>query len=812
MPIGIAVVGCGSHSTPVTYCTAGDSGPIVGQVATIVLAPNFATVGESLNFGQIGSTLAATAYDCRGNAVSTKAYVYASTSSFNVNTPAGPIYADINPGNGQVCGGTWNRNTGGGIPNYTTCTPPTSTPANFLAYVTATSNGAVSNAIPVYVHPTISGIVLGQASTTASCLTDPGTDCAGCSPSTIGTVTTIPPVYDPGTTPGGCLSQNTLGLLVARVYAGAGASRTNITCQVGHVTLSAQTPNILTIDETGIATAHQPGSSIITASLSNSASGSQAGYFATCPPASITLAIPSQPGVSDINVPINTTQPIVASILDTKGVTITGLALEFNSTTPQTIPVGTGTVTPTFPGSADITATCLPSLCNPSPFSQIGLFGNGKPVTSNPITVTASGVSSTVLYMGSTESQYIQARDFTTNQPGSLIKLPYLPNSMVINQAGTTIYFGSAQGLMSIATSTNVVGTVNQAILGNVLAVSPDGSTLVVTDPSRQTISLVNSSGGVSTTYGGVGTHAQFTPDSQAIYVTTTAQTVLTHSAFTDWQPATTAEINSDVAVTVPYVGAYFASGNTSGSSTTDGRSYCSSSTPTGTGSPPKVNNVFIPVADRSAAITDRIAATTDSRHIIGAHAPLGGGPITVTDIAVALPQDQVPPVYACPQTVPVNYFQSSFTTYPVPGVTAAVDAASTPTIAPLAITGVFPSSNSGAAFITYTGSTTTGASAHLPVYFPAATGVGTLSFVPLANGATAASAPVAGVFSTDDFSFYAGTEGDNQVHIISLTYPTGAVPTAAETGVITPNLPNVNGATSSPVNLLAQHPKRSTS
>ncbi len=805
-------MGCGHHATPVTYCSAGDSGPIVGQVAKIVLSPNFATVGESLNFGQIGSQLSATAYDCKGNSVSTKAYTFASTSSFNVNLPGGPIFADINPSTGQVCGGTWNRNTGGGIPNYTTCTPPSTPPSNYIAYVTATSNGAVSNAIPVYVHPVATGIVLGKASTNCSLApgTDPGTDCSACSPSTVGTVTTPPAVYDPLTTPGGCLSQNALGQLVARVYKGGNTDpANNITCQVGHVTFAAQSSNVVSIDETGIATAHQPGSSVITATLSNSSTGTQAGYFATCPPASITLSIPGQPGVSTVDVGINVTQPINATILDTKGVAITGLGLEFNSTVPQTIPAAVGSVTPLFPGSADITATCLPSACNPSPFSQIGLYGNGKPVTSNPITVNAAGTSSTVLYMGSTQSQYILARDFTASTPSTLIKLPYVPNSMVINQAGTEIYFGSAQGLMSLATSNNVLGTVNQSVIGNVLAISPDGSTLVITDPTRQTISLDSGTGSVITTYGGIGTHAQFSPDSQTVYVTTTTGTVLTRSTFSDWQYAEANEVNTDIAVTVPYVGAYFA-----GPSTTDGRSYCSSSTvATGTtDNPPKVNNIFIPLADQSAAATDRIAATTDSKHILGAHANTQGA-VTVSDIAVVLPQDQSMPAYACPLVVPNNYFKSSYTTYPVAGITATVNSASTPAIAPMAITGVFPSSNSAAAFITYTGSTTgTSSSALLPVYFPAATGAGTLSYVPLGNGATTASAPVYGVFSTDDFSFYAGTSGDNQVHIISLTYPTGAAPTAAESGVVTPALPNVNGAASSPVNLLVQRPKKSTS
>ena len=88
----------------------------------------------------------------------------------------------------------------------------------------------------------------------------------------------------------------------------------------------------------------------------------------------------------------NNTQPITSLVTDKNGTVLTGLALEFESTTPTTIPVASsGTVTPTFPGAAALTAVCQPPTCNPSPFNQIGLFGNGKPVTSNAITVTAPG-------------------------------------------------------------------------------------------------------------------------------------------------------------------------------------------------------------------------------------------------------------------------------------------------------------------------------------------------------------------------------------------------------------------------------------
>jgi trimeric autotransporter adhesin len=857
LPLGLSVIGCGHHAAPVVFCNAGDSGPVVGEVATITLSSSIATTGESLNYGQMGTPLSASAIDCKGNAVSVKAFTYSSTSSFGDNSNGGPIFADINPNTGQVCGGVWNRNTGGGIADFTTCTPPSSTPTQSLAFVTASGNGATSNAIPVYVHPVVTGVVLGPATPGAvngSCpvnTPDPGTDC--CPNDTVGTPVATPAGVVDGSK---CISQNQVGQLVARIYAnGNTEAANNITCQVGHLTFGAQTTGIVSIDQNGAATAAQPGSTTITATISNSSTATNAGFFSTCPPASITLADPSSASNS-INVAVNTLQPLTATVLDTNGNVLTGLSLEYNSTTPQTIPAAVGSVTPAFPGSADITVVCQPGTCNPAPANQIGLYGGGKAITSNPITINTPGTGSTVLYMGSTTSDYVAFRDFTTNQTSTLIKLPFTPNSMVMNQAGTEIYLGSPQGLMSLATASNTVSPANQLIPGIVLSVSPDGSTLVVTDPTRQTISLVSaSSNAVTTSYNGVGTSASWSPDDQAVYITTAtlsasanpatitasptitpsstimpSPVVLTHSTFTDWQTATADQPYTDVDVTVPSIGAFFAGAGQYG---TEARSYCPSSTvatTTITDTIPNVNNLYIPlVAQTPTANTDQIAATTDGKHIIGAHA--NGAASTLSDIDVTLP---LPPLsntaagvnYGCP--IPpapqptVGYFGTAVN--PVQSLTG-INVAS--------IAGVFPSTNSAAAFVTYTLAATPTTPGQLgpllPLYFPPASGPGTLQFLTLGNSATVASAPVSGVFSTDNSTFYVGTgaadgsSADNDVHLITMTYPTSGAPTATEApgSTITPQLPMCASTASgacpasstgyAPVNLIAQHPKKTT-
>ena len=773
VPFGLSVIGCGHKSAPPIYCSSNNSGPVVGQAFTITLSPNLATIGESVNFGQIASGLSATTTDCKGNSVSVSKYTYA-TTDMNI--------ADVNPNTGAVCGGTWNRQSGSGIPDYTICTPPATTPTKSQAFITASAEGVTSNAIAVYVHPVVSGVQLAvaQSASPGGCsATDPTTDCCP------NNITTTPEPPAPGYDGTSCISHNDRVQLAAKVYSGGFTDPAhNISCQVGHLTFAAQgTSNVVTIDANGFATADQPGSATITATVANSSSASNAGFFSTCPPAKIVLNATGQGNQNPINVSLNTPQPLTATVYDThvdashpNGHQITGLSLEFNSTTPQTISASSGSVLPSFPGSATITAVCQPGACNPSPLSQVGYLGNGKPLTSNGITVNTAGKSGEVVFMASTSSQYVVPYDFTLNQQAAPIKLPYVPNSMVMSQDGSTLYFGSDHGLMTIATGGNTSSQANQAIPGKVLAVSPDGTTVVVTDPTRQTVSLV-SNGAIVTTYGNVvGTTAAWSPDSQTVYITTSSNTLLTHSAFDNWQVTPTNTLYTDVTVTVPHVGAYFSG------TETDGRSYCATTTiqtPGSNGNPPTTANEYYPLADQSTAKTDRIAATTDGQHILGA--TVQGGTPTLNDINVTLPVTT-----ACPQPpdgVSVGFFKSSFTTHPLSSITAT------------AIDDVVPATNSALAFVTYTGS-----SGLLPEYIPA---TGTITYLQLGNGATSATAPVSGVFSTDNLTFYAGAS-DGQVHLISINGTT-----ATETGVLQPALPNANGTGNAPVDLIAQRPKK---
>ena len=326
IPFGVSISGC-SKKAPTIFCNGGDSGIPVGQVTTITLQP--VIFGISLNFSQIGQVGTPVAQDCKGTTETVSKYTY---GTFLANGIPDITIADVEPTNGRLCAGTWNRNTGGGIPDFTTCMP---TNKSGTVYVVVSGQGASSNPLPIYVHPVVTSVVLGPLST--DCINDPATNC---SPAAFTTQTTSCPV-DPGTscctTPAtnvaafaatnSCVSQGTTGQLAARVYQNASTTvANNISCKVGHLSYVAQASSVVTIDQNGVATAQQPGSTVITANISNA--GSSAGFFSTCPPTSITLSIPGVAGSSSNSIVVNpnNTQPITSLVKDMNGTILTGLS------------------------------------------------------------------------------------------------------------------------------------------------------------------------------------------------------------------------------------------------------------------------------------------------------------------------------------------------------------------------------------------------------------------------------------------------------------------------------------------------------
>jgi hypothetical protein len=753
LPFGIAISGC-SHNVAPTFCNGSDSGITVGTATTITLLPKI--YGVSLNYAEIGQISTPAATDCKGSGVNVGQYLFSTTDM---------TIADVQPQTGRLCGGTWNRNTGGGIPDYTTCI---ATNKSGTAYISVSADGVTSNPLPVFIHPVVTSVVLGGApgNCTAGPTYDPTTSCCPLALNGTNAITATP--YAGGS----CLSQGATAQLYARVFSGTQGNQTNISCLAGHLSFSAQNPNIVTIDQNGVVTANQPGSSLIQANVSNAVS--TAGLFATCPPAAITLSVPGVIGATNpVLVNQNNTQPFLATVTDTAGMPLTGLNLEYVSTAPDIIPAGgLGTVTPAFAGAASISAICQPGSCNPSSYNQIGLFGNGKPIVSNSLNFAAPGTNGTILYMASTQSQYLVPFDFTAAAQGAPYRLPYVPNSAAITQDGYTIYLGSSTELMVI-TTLNTVALTREDVSspGTVLGVSPDGNMIVISDPTRQLITIQSAAGSAISTYGGAGTHVAFAPDNQTVYITAGNQ-LLVYSSFTGWNnitPATAAGTPvTDVAVAIPSVGAYVAG------PVTTARSYCPSSTLNVASS--TSTNVFYPQVDSvPTAITDRISATNDGLHMIGATVTPRA---TLNDLRVQVP------IGACPTTGPgIGYFTSTLSSTILSPITAT------------AITGVLPASDSSIAFITYTGT-----GGVLPAYSPVASGPGQTTYIKLSGTAVA---PVAGVISADNTTVYTGTTGDNLVHIINRT-------TLTDSSTVAPKLLDPNGNPVAP-NLLFIRTRRTT-
>ncbi|MGA9673222.1 MAG: hypothetical protein WBQ94_28745 [Terracidiphilus sp.] len=761
VPAGISISGC-TRNPAAKYCPATSGyGLQITQVASITMTPE--TGGISLAYGQTQQAAAPSAKTCVGTPASVGAYNYGTTNNQLV---------DISP-SGNMCAGTWNRNTGGGIANYTICSAPNPAPSNGglpygSAFISASAEGVSSNPVQVFVHAQVTSVTLVGPQSCVSqaappvqldaeaCYSSNGKQYELCAPSTVTNYSCPGKLASGVTSVPNCSAA--IGTLSYQVGTGTVASINSLTNQI---------------------TAELPGTTVITASIAGS--GSSAGYFTTCPPQSINVTLAN--GATSGTVTKGVTQNLTTTVLDTNNNPITGLSLEYQSTDPIDITAGaSGAITTNFPGVASITAICQPSVCNPAPINEIGLLGTGLPISSNPVVVTTPGTASDFLWFGAPgQSQYFSAVELLTGTPASTIRLPYVPNSMVMDMLGTSLYFGSTHELMYYSTFSNSITRQDTNVPGVVLAVSPNNQDLLINDQVRQLFYIYNVSGGGSSTFGGMGTAAAWTLDSQTLYVTDSASagpghtdTLYVYNNNTGWTtsplapsgPGTTNPGTTNVAITVPGVGAYL-SGNP-----TVAHTWC----PSG-----NVGNYasmqFYPLGDSVNTQTNVLAATTDGKHILGA-AVFGGG-ATLSDIAITVPSNT--PVGGSPSPAPCSVSAS--------GVLSPLTISHTVNQLPLsqinatAVNQVVTAPSSNLAFVTYNGATP---KAPLPYYMP---GSGAVNYFTL-NGASAITAPLAGVFSPDGTYFFVSTAGDNLVHFISIPTTIGASTPLTDSQQIAPGLP----------------------
>jgi hypothetical protein len=758
IPAGISFSGC-TRNPAANYCNGLGYGLKTTDVYTIDLEPK--ATGVSIAFGQTRQINAPSAKTCKGESASvTSGYTYGTTNNQLI---------DISP-TGNMCAGTWNRNSGGGIADYTICNFPKPLPSSgglpfAAAYITASANSVTSNPVQVFVHAQVSSIALAinnQAKCysqgasaqldSEACFTSNGQQYELCAPASV-TNFSCPGGLPPGV-----------------------SSVPSCSAAVGTLSYSIGTSSIAELNSaTNVITAQQPGTTAISASVAGS--GSSAGYFTTCPPQSISVTLN---GGTDAIVTKGVQQNMVTTVTDTNGHVITGLTLDYQSTNPIDISVtNTGGVTPSFSGAASVYAICQPSTCNPAPINQFGLFGTGLPITSNNVTITTPGTTSTLVWFGAPgQSQYFVPVDLLNGTTGSTVRLPYVPNSMVMDQTGASLYFGSSHALMEYGTTSNAATkSPDTSVPGVVLAVSPDNKFLLINDQVRRVFYLyATSSGSVSATFSGLGNSAKWTPDAKTLYISDSASlganhsdTLYVYNINTGW---TTYDLTSSggatsVALTIPSVGAYL-SGDT-----TVAHTWC----PQGNAAN-YASLVFYPEGDSVATKTDVLAATNNGKHVLGA--ALVGGGVQLSDIGVTIPSATVtPPNTGVPVQAPIpcpangNLLQAltlshTLNQLPVGGVNATQ------------VNQVVASPASDLAFITYNGTTP---GAPLPFYVPGSNGAaGTLNYVSLV-GNSAITAPLTGTFSPDDKLFFVSTAGDNLIHFID-------VPTLTDVKQISPNLP----------------------
>ena len=397
---------------------------------------------------------------------------------------------------------------------------------------------------------------------------------------------------------------------------------------------------------------------------------------------------------------------------------------------------------------------------------------------SNPVQINSVGTAnSTVLYIGSTNSQYIQPVDFTVPTQGTPLRLPYVPNSMVLSEDLTTLYLGSTTELMIVSVTNNgiTLGREDVTATGTVLSVAPNNAQVVIADAQRGLTYLYNAGGGIATEYGGVGTRAQWSPDSATVYITTTTGQMLVHSTFTGWTAVPLPNVATDVTLTVPNAGVYL--GNNPGAGTVMSRTNCPVTTTINPAAPfPTTTNLFYPPAPDNNSITasaSRVAATNDGVHILGASLT------NFTDLTTN----------AKSGFCPVQF-------------TSAISAAPAFTgLLANSIVDVLPTSDSQYAFTIYTGTGSV-----IPQYVPSTKTLTNIALQTTASGAP--TSPLRGVVASDNQTLYVGTAGDNVVHRLTR----GTAGFSDTLAPVIPNLPAATGTGSAQPNLIVQKPRKSNS
>ena len=409
-------------------CGGGSSPNPANNVAQVTVIP----ASASLVAGDVLSLLSSAV---NSSGVTVQAPITYSSSNTKVAT--------VSPA-GLVCGGVWDS-------TFVICngTDASGNPVSGSATITATAQGVSSGPVTVAVHPSVTAVSV-----------DPG----------------------PAT---GCFSNDQTHQFKAHAFHN-GVEITNL---VGDFFWSVSDTTVASIDANGLATARLGGLTQVVATIGSTTSPSTS--FRSCLPVDIILHIAGDPANKfNFSATLNTTDTKTVTVqvdtIDENGVATPAVALPIFSNNPIVAPVGGTTVTGQSPGAAGLQAVCAPPNC-----------GNGlnTPLYSNVFNVTVSGTSpnTTTVYAASffpppTGSiMPVVPIDISKSPPtvGAQIALPGVPNSMVFDRLGARAFLGTNAGLVALETASNRANLVSATALGKVLAVSPDGFKVIVSNGAK---------------------------------------------------------------------------------------------------------------------------------------------------------------------------------------------------------------------------------------------------------------------------------------------------------------------------------------
>jgi hypothetical protein len=394
-------------------------------VASVSLGP--ATL--SLVAGDVVSVSATAVNSAAGNVVTTFTFNSTNTSVATIS-PAGSVCAGVWDSAFVVCNGLDAQNN----------------PISGSAIITATAAGVTSGPVSVSVHPSITS------------------------------VTVVPPVE-------ACFSIAQTHQFVAQAF----HNTQEITSQIGSFTWLSAAGAVVSVDANGLATARGPGLTGVVASVGTTSS--PAVFFKTCMPVLIVLHVNGDPaGVPTEAVTMNVadTKVIQADMVDELGAITPNAPVTILSNNATVATLAGTTLTAQSPGGAGLQAVCAPPSCG---------FGINTPIYSNLFSVSVNGTSpnTTTVYAASTFFPPQGATipmipiDISKTPPvaGTAINLPGVPNSMLFDRAGTTGFIGTNNGLTSLDTATNTVTLLSPVPVGLVLAVSADGTQVLVSNAAN---------------------------------------------------------------------------------------------------------------------------------------------------------------------------------------------------------------------------------------------------------------------------------------------------------------------------------------